>query len=377
MDDKGESEAKAKNKRLDLSLAQVAGSALAAVIAALLAGKLGVYGTVIGAGVVSVVATSGGTIFQHLFKRTGEQLREATAQSAKPTMRQVPVQDAGRAVSRAAAAVRGGGPAGRGTAHDDATRALPQADATQMLPAADGDAATRLVYTGRQAPEPGGAHAGAHPGARADEHSSAYGDTHAAAHPGPYTDTYTPATTHGTRVRGWKRPLIAAGAVFVLAMGTVTAVELVKGSSADGGGSTTVGQIFDGGKSQKKQDPAPDRSPGPGRSHDGDGDGDSGEQHRPGGGTGSTPDPDASRQGGDPGKQSPDPSTSPSSGGSTPSTKPDPSPNPSTSPDGGTGGDGKGGSTSGAGATGGQTTPKPPAQGQNAAAGAASAGTVS
>ncbi|MEU5186888.1 hypothetical protein AB0G83_07000 [Streptomyces klenkii] len=375
MDDKGESEAKAKNKRLDLSLAQVAGSALAAVIAALLAGKLGVYGTVIGAGVVSVVATSGGTIFQHLFKRTGEQLREATAQSAKPTMRQVPVQDAGRAVSRAAAAVRGGGPAGRGTAHDDATRALPQADATQMLPAADGDAATRLVYTGRQAPEPGGAHAGAHPGARADEHSSAYGDTHAAAHPGPYTDTYTPATTHGTRVRGWKRPLIAAGAVFVLAMGTVTAVELVKGSSADGGGSTTVGQIFDGGKSQKKQDPAPDRSPGPGRSHDGDGD--SGEQHRPGGGTGSTPDPDASRQGGDPGKQSPDPSTSPSSGGSTPSTKPDPSPNPSTSPDGGTGGDGKGGSTSGAGTTGGQTTPKPPAQGQNAAAGAASAGTVS
>ncbi|MGW2602244.1 hypothetical protein [Streptomyces klenkii] len=372
MDDKGESEAKAKNKRLDLSLAQVAGSALAAVIAALLAGKLGVYGTVIGAGVVSVVATSGGTIFQHLFKRTGEQLREATAQSAKPTMRQVPVQDAGRAVSRAAAAVRGGGPAGRGAARDDATRALPQADATQMLPAADGDAATRLVHTGRQAPESGGAHAGAHPGARADEHSSAYGDTHADAHPGPYTDTYTPATTHGTRMRGWKRPLIAAGAVFVLAMGTVTAVELVKGSSADGGGSTTVGQIFDGKKSEKKQDPAPERSPGSGRSHDGDGD--SGEQHRPGGGTGSTPDPDASRQGGDPGKQSPDPSTSPSSGGSTPSTKPDPSPNPSTSPDGGTGGDGKGGSTSGAGATGGQGTPKPPAGGQNAAAGAA--GTV-
>ncbi|MFH8788830.1 hypothetical protein [Streptomyces roseoverticillatus] len=376
MDDKGESEAKTKNKRLDLSLAQVAGSALAAVVAALLAGKLGVYGTVIGAGVVSVVATSGGTIFQHLFKRTGEQLREATAQSAKPKMRQVPVRDAGRAVSRAAsaAAAQGTGPAGRGAADDDATRALPQADATQLLPAADGDAATRLVHTVRQTPEPGGAYAGAHPGARADEHPFAYGDAHADAHTGPYTDPYTPATTHGTRVRGWKRPLIAAGAVFVLAMGTVTAVELVKGSSADGGGSTTVGQIFDGGKSRKKQDPAPERNPGPGRSHDGD----SSERHRTGGDTGSTPDPDASREGGgDTGKQSPEPSTSPSSGGSTPSTKPDPSPNPSTSPDGGTGGDGKGGSTSGAGTTGGQTTPKPPAQGQNAAAGPASAGTVS
>ncbi|MEH6378304.1 hypothetical protein V7793_28810 [Streptomyces sp. KLMMK] len=353
MDDKGESEAKQKSKRLELSLAQVAGSALAAVIAALLAGKLGVYGTVIGAGVVSVVATSGGTVFQHLFKRTGEQLREATTQAAKPKLRQVPVQDAGRAVSRAAAAAQD--PARR-AAQDDATRMLPRADATQMLPAA-GDEATRLLHTASQSPEPGGAYAGAHPGARADEHSFAY------------TDTYTPATTHGTRVRGWKGPLIAAGAVFVLAMGTVTAVELVKGSSADGGKGTTVSQILDGGKSQKKQDPAPERSPGPERSHD------SGEERGTGGDSGPSPGPDASRQGGDTGKQSPDPSTPPSSGGPTPSTKPDPTPDPSTSQGGGTGGDdgkggGTGGSTTGQGGTGGGTTPKPPAEGQNAAAGA-------
>ncbi|MEU1818525.1 hypothetical protein ABZ543_25560 [Streptomyces roseifaciens] len=357
MDDKGESEAKQKSKRLELSLAQVAGSALAAVIAALLAGKLGVYGTVIGAGVVSVVATSGGTIFQHVFKRTGEQLREATTQAAKPKLRQVPVPDAGRAVSRAAAAAQD--PARR-AAQDDATRMLPQADATQMLPAA-GDEATRLLHTASRSPEPGGAYAGAHPGVRADEHSFAY------------ADTYTPATTHGTRVRGWKGPLIAAGAVFVLAMGTVTAVELVKGSSADGGKGTTVSQILDGGKSQKKQDPAPERSPDPERSHG------SGEERGTGGDSGPSPDPDASRQGGDTGKQSPDPSTSPSSGGSTPSTKPDPTPNPSTSQGGGTGGDDKGGSTSGQGASGGGTSPKPPTQGQNAAAGAGTpaAGAVS
>ena len=30
------------------------------------------YGTIIGAGVVSVVATTGGSIFQHLFRRTGD-----------------------------------------------------------------------------------------------------------------------------------------------------------------------------------------------------------------------------------------------------------------------------------------------------------------
>ncbi|WP_371129778.1 hypothetical protein [Streptomyces sp. 2231.1] len=67
----------ARRKRMDLSVPQVAGSALAAVVAAKPASYFGVYGTILGAGVVSVVATCGGTVFQHFFKRTGEQLREA------------------------------------------------------------------------------------------------------------------------------------------------------------------------------------------------------------------------------------------------------------------------------------------------------------
>ena len=67
-----------KKKRLDLSVPQVAGSAVAAVAAAKLASYFGVYGTILGAGLVSVVATCGGSFFQHFFSRTGEQLREAT-----------------------------------------------------------------------------------------------------------------------------------------------------------------------------------------------------------------------------------------------------------------------------------------------------------
>ncbi|WP_018547321.1 hypothetical protein [Streptomyces sp. LaPpAH-108] len=63
-------------KRVDLSVPQVAGSALAAVVAAKLASYFGVYGTILGAGVVSVVATCGGSVFQQVFRRTGEQLRE-------------------------------------------------------------------------------------------------------------------------------------------------------------------------------------------------------------------------------------------------------------------------------------------------------------
>ncbi|MFJ3170754.1 hypothetical protein ACIPJK_08205 [Streptomyces roseus] len=76
-----------EKKNLDLSVAQIAGSSLATVAAALLASQLGVYGTILGAGVVSVVATAGGPVIQHFFKRTGDQLRES---AIRPRARQVP-----------------------------------------------------------------------------------------------------------------------------------------------------------------------------------------------------------------------------------------------------------------------------------------------
>ncbi|CDR05965.1 hypothetical protein [Streptomyces iranensis] len=84
MHGKADSDGQHKSGRIELSVAHVAGSALAAVAAAVLASKLGVYGTILGAGVVSVVATAGGTVFQHLFRRTGEQIKEVRVQT-RPT----------------------------------------------------------------------------------------------------------------------------------------------------------------------------------------------------------------------------------------------------------------------------------------------------
>lgn len=78
-----------KRKRLDLNAAQVAGSAVAAVVAAKLASYFGVYGTILGAGVVSVIATCGGTVFQHFFRRTGEQIR-TVAVATRPGSADVP-----------------------------------------------------------------------------------------------------------------------------------------------------------------------------------------------------------------------------------------------------------------------------------------------
>lgn len=320
MDDKAESEAKAKGRRLDLSVAQVSGSALAAVVAALLAGKLGVYGTVIGAGVVSVVATTGGTVFHHLFKRTGEQFRDATGQSAsrsEPQSRRVPVRDTA-----------------------DETRALPRAgDRTHLLPQtsrSDGHRAPSRAHAG--------AYTGAPPHAHVDGWSGEYGQ----------------GTTHGTRLRGWKRPLLAAGAVFALAMGTVTAVELVSGSSADGSkDGTTVSRLFQPEKQGKQQDEDQRQSPGTG-SQDGG-------SERPGRDDTPTPSPGTSQPGGGTGK-TPEPKTSPSAGGGT-TPSPNTTPGPSGSPGGGTTGDGKGGTTGGQGTGGASGAPSAPPPGQNAAAG--------
>ncbi|MDQ0993518.1 hypothetical protein [Streptomyces sp. V3I7] len=79
-----------RKRRIDLSVAQVASTALGAVGAAKLASSFGVYGTILGAGVVSVLATCGGSVLQAVFRRTGEQIREA-AVSTRST-RQKPEQ---------------------------------------------------------------------------------------------------------------------------------------------------------------------------------------------------------------------------------------------------------------------------------------------
>ncbi|MFE2558293.1 hypothetical protein ACFXGT_20140 [Streptomyces sp. NPDC059352] len=240
-------------RRIDLSVAQVSGSALAAVIAAKLASTLGVYGTILGAGVISVIATCGGPLFQHLFKRTGEQVRDATTTAGRPRARQVPL------------------PAARPARDAD--------DHTLML----GTVAPTATYSGA----PPATYSGA---SEPDEEFGA-------------------ATTHGTRVRGWKRPVIAAALVFGVTMGGITTYELVSGQDFSGTqGTTTFGSVVRGGGHSGQDAPDLGETPAPtpsGSAGDGgqreDGDGtpatgatpDPGDQGTDGGGTGTaTPDPE-------------------------------------------------------------------------------------
>ncbi|MFF2810662.1 hypothetical protein ACFVT2_26495 [Streptomyces sp. NPDC058000] len=365
MDEKTEADTKQKKKRIELSLAQVSGSALAAAVAAYLAGQLGVYGTIIGAGVVSVVATTGGSIFQHLFRRTGEQIKEA-AVTTRPKPRRIPTTRS-RSTTQSQATTNTPGPAGP-------TMVLPTFDkhgtedpVTSVAARDRGPAVARTQLIPRAKQPPGHCPEATQLVARPAERTMALGraalqgaDATAVlpqagasgiAEPGttpPVTEETS--ATYGTRLRGWKRPALGALAVFVLAMGAVTATELLVGETASGvKGGTTVGNLTTGNVSPHR--PSTPQAPDPG--------------HSTGNGTG--------RDGGSP---SPDPSHSGSSGtdgtgsgtghsGQTPtptpsdgatgspspgtSSSPDASPSPSAGTDGGKG--------DGSGSTGGGATP--------------------
>ncbi|MFE6774629.1 hypothetical protein [Streptomyces sp. NPDC057702] len=326
-----ESEAKQKTGRLELSVAQVAGSALAAVAAAVLASRLGVYGTIIGAGVVSVVATAGGSVFQHFFHRTGEQLREVTVHH-RPRARQVPhIGDgapgtprapappvphapaarrrptvggadahraAGRATRPARAEVSGAdaprAPAvtSRRPATDlDRTRPLPpidaartqaltwaDADRTRALPRVSADAVARAADRTRALPRVGPAarrphHFGAEPGAGRAPDATEAGDPERGR--GEDGAEFTGATTHGTRLRGGRRLAMAALGAFLLAMALITGIEWAAGGPMsnlwgdDRSGTTFSNSVSRHSETPTRPDPAPSvERPTPGADSD-------------------------------------------------------------------------------------------------------------
>lgn len=293
---KPESDTETKERRIDLSLPQVAGSAVAAVAAAVAASQLGVYGTIVGAGVMSVVATCGGSVFQHFFRRTGEQIREVTVQVTHPEGRRVTVR------------TRETTPSGRRGA-ERRTEPEPTDDPTTVMPTVDPGAVPEVVSDegSAQPPEPG--------------------DTdrtqllpQAASGPAAPDDGFTDGVTHGTRLRGWKRPALAAAAVFGVSMAGITAFEMISGNELSGGGGTTLSSVVRGGG---------DRDPGPaGPTPSGDTGRDGGgneQQPTPGSGTGSVPATDSGSG------TSPDSGTG--TGGENPETGPTPTPTPSD-PDG-------------------------------------------
>ena len=84
-------------RKVELSATQVTASALAAVVGAAASARLGTAGTFIGAGVVSVVATTGSAIFSHSMRRTKHRVQTVVlhhadlAQQSQATTQQIPM----------------------------------------------------------------------------------------------------------------------------------------------------------------------------------------------------------------------------------------------------------------------------------------------
>ncbi|MFI6583926.1 hypothetical protein [Embleya sp. NPDC050493] len=193
-----------ERRRIDVNAVQVVGSALAAISSAFLLSTLGVAGTVIGAALASVVATVGSAVYVHLFRRTGEQLRDVRATLSPP-------HEGGPSPDPAAVPNRPTGVAERRQAFDE-TVLLPVGDYERLDP---------------DAGAPGGA-------SRADA-----------------ARTQAPPGDVGDRRVWLGRSLVGAVLVFVVAMGVVTLAETAIGRSfaslfghGDGGGST-ISRIVD------------------------------------------------------------------------------------------------------------------------------------
>ncbi|WP_392673134.1 hypothetical protein [Streptomyces sp. LN785] len=298
---KPESDIEPRGRRTDLSLPQVAGSAVASVAAAVAASQLGVYGTILGAGVMSVVATCGGSVFQHFFRRTGEQIRGARVQ-ANGAGRVRRVQDA------------------NGTRDEDDVREVWGARRAPGGPA-DATAVLRTVGTGPDRSRP------LEPldedGTRLLKSPALDGTRLLTPYPAAPDEGFSVSTTHGTRIRGWKRSAVAAAAVFGVSMAGITAYELVSGGDLSGGQGTTVGSAVRGGPhGSGTADRAPSGSTGPEQGRDQNG-------ATPGTDSqnGQSPSPDAVTS--SPSTAGPSPTPSRSSG----ATDPAPAPTPAASAD--------------------------------------------
>ncbi|MFE3197116.1 hypothetical protein [Embleya sp. NPDC059237] len=201
-----------ERRRIDVNGVQVVGSALAAISSAFLLSTLGVAGTVIGAALASVVATVGSAVYVHLFRRTGEQLRDVRATLTPPP-------ESGPATEPTAIPDRPTGVADPGRATDE----------TMVLP------------VGEYTRTPG--EAGTAPGAE-------------------------PAPTGERRV--WlARSLVGAVVVFVVAMGVVTLAETAIGRSfaslfGHGDDGSTISRIVDDKRTRNETPKSPGgATPGP------------------------------------------------------------------------------------------------------------------
>jgi hypothetical protein len=205
----------------EISAAQVAGSALAAVSAAVIASFLGVGGTIIGAALGSIVASVGGAVYSHSFKRAGDRLGETRVLTV---------------VTRPHHARALPGPG------DVPVIEEPGSDPGEPAYAASGADPTAQLELGEVAVGEGAHGAGALSEGALSEGAEG-GGASGAAEP-ERTGLFPPPGGQVPRRLSWKGAVALTVVAFVLAIAAIEVVELVIGRPISGGsGGTTITKL--------------------------------------------------------------------------------------------------------------------------------------
>lgn len=85
--DHAKTSSESKTSRFDLSPSQIAGGGVATLAAATTASYAGLYGTIIGAALMSVISTSGTAIAQYYLRRSGDKAKELATEAQRSRSR--------------------------------------------------------------------------------------------------------------------------------------------------------------------------------------------------------------------------------------------------------------------------------------------------
>ncbi|MEU3017634.1 hypothetical protein ABZ635_09625 [Nocardiopsis sp. NPDC007018] len=281
--EEGPEKERGRRKRIDLSVAQVAGAGVATLTAATAASYLNVYGTVIGTGVMAVLSTSAAPVIQHWITRSGEQAKGLAEKAERKAAHHTAVRSlvdteaearADERLSDPSTAVFGqAGPAGTGR-----LLGAPHGSGTEGTDLRDEDDATRTMAmpaVGTDLPGQTLAHGFGNPedptlvgGSTENDATRVLGAVGGSA--GAHTRE-TPGGTGGggdapdRPRRGWRTVVIPAAAVFTLVMLVILAFELLTGRSltawTQGQDEPTSPSLLGGHSSQVQDEEEPEDAP--------------------------------------------------------------------------------------------------------------------
>lgn len=262
-------------KRTNLRPAQVAASTMAALTGAFLAARIGVYGTVVGVGVMSLLSTIGSELYLRSMDRTkaaalARSKAVPVSWAASPGTGSWPPSVGGESEDT------GPFPEDTGRLSEDTTT-LPD-DADHHRAAADDDAEATRQLSGESpdtaylpgewghpaedtAQLPGGSGYAAEDTAELPDDAGYVGDEPWWSEPDDPAEAPRPGDAAGlSRLRRLRWPVIVASSVaaFVLAMIAITGIEAITGSRLSGGEGSTIGTVITPDRSGEEQ---PDEEP--------------------------------------------------------------------------------------------------------------------